>query len=85
MTRTPKLSTNMLNSGVARWRGRKRAPKQAQTLISGVVVAVAGRRWAKPQKRAVVLAFRAGGTVRPKGWEKFILKGGIPKKQLLRL
>jgi len=24
-------------------------------------------------------------TVRPKGWEKFILKGGIPKKQLLRL
>jgi len=25
MARTPKLSTNMLNSGVARWRGRKRA------------------------------------------------------------
>ena len=63
MTRTPKLSTNMLNSGVARWRGRKRALKRVQTLISGVVVVVAGRRWAKPQKRAVVLAFRAGGVL----------------------
>ena len=25
MARTPELSMNMLNSGVARWRGRKRA------------------------------------------------------------
>ncbi len=33
----------------------------------------------------VYSSFMHEHTVRPKGWGKFILKEGIPKKQLLRL
>jgi len=53
----------MLNFGVGRRQQQaeaRQSPKRVQTLISGVVVAVAGRGWVKSQKRAVVLAFRAG-------------------------
>jgi len=49
MTRTLELSMFVLNSGVVRWRGRKRALKRAQMLISEVVVVAAGRGWAKPK------------------------------------